>query len=126
MKKYYILTIFVLAAVVISYSYQGISPEKNDELFVLVKYKSLPDKKLDAIAGLKQLIEQVKKEPHYGNISIYSDPTDPTNILLQEQWKSEEYYKGDHMKTPHLQKFINESRNFLAGPPEITFWKVVK
>ena len=47
-----------------------------------------------------------------------------SNILLYEEWSDEVYYKGDHMNTTHLQKFIGDSRNFLAGPPEISFWKL--
>ena len=30
------------------------------------------------------------------------------------------------MQTEHLQKFIEKSNLFLAGPPEISFWKVEK
>lgn len=30
------------------------------------------------------------------------------------------------MKTPHLQQFITNARNFLAGPPEISLWQIEK
>lgn len=52
------------------------------------------------------------------------DPADMTNILLYEEWDSEAYYKGDHMGTPHLQKFMIDARGFIAGPPDISFWKL--
>lgn len=52
------------------------------------------------------------------------DPADKTNILLCEEWSDEECYKGDHINTPHLKKFIGDARNFLAGPPDISFWKL--
>ena len=76
------------------------------------------------LAALNALILEVKKEPNFSNIKMLVDQADKTNILLYEEWSDEAYYKGDHMNTKHLQKFINDSRNFLAGPPEISFWKL--
>ena len=95
---------------------------ENNNLTVLVKYKSQPEKQAEVLTALNALILEVKKEPHFVNIKMFVDPADKTNILLYEEWSDEVYYKGDHMNTTHLQKFIGDSRNFLAGPPEISFW----
>ena len=97
---------------------------ENNNLTVLVKYKSQPEKQAEVLTALNALILEVKKEPHFVNIKMFVDPADKTNILLYEEWSDEVYYKGDHMSTTHLQKFIGDSRNFLAGPPEISFWKL--
>jgi quinol monooxygenase YgiN len=70
------------------------------------------------------LILEVKKEPHFVNIKMFVDPADQTNILLYEQWTDEAYYKGEHMNTPHLQKFMGDAREFLAGPPDISSWEL--
>ena len=96
----------------------------NNNLTVLVKYKSQPEKQADALSALNALILEVKKEPNFVNIKMLVDPADKTNILLFEEWSDEDYYNGDHMNTTHLKKFIADSRNFLAGPPEISFWKL--
>ena len=98
--------------------------KENNNLTVLVKYKSQPEKQAEVLTALNALIIEVKKEPHFVNIKMFVDPADKTNILLYEEWSDEVYYKGDHMNTTHLQKFIGDSRNFLAGPPEISFWKL--
>ena len=98
--------------------------KENNNLTVLVKYKSQPEKQAEVLTALNALILEVKKEPHFVNIKMFVDPADKTNILLYEEWSDEEYYKGDHMNTTHLQKFIGDSRNFLAGPPEISFWEL--
>ncbi len=98
--------------------------KESTSLTVLVKYKSQPEKQDDALSALNALILEVKKEANFVNIKMLVDPADETNILLYEEWSDEAYYKGDHMNTPHLQKFIGDSRNFLAGPPEISFWKL--
>jgi len=98
--------------------------KENNNLTVLVKYKSQPEKQAEVLTALNALILEVKKEPHFVNIKMFVDSADKTNILLYEEWSDEVYYKGDHMNTTHLQKFIGDSRNFLAGPPEISFWKL--
>lgn len=98
--------------------------QSNRNLIVLVKYKTQPGKDSLALVDLKKLIDKVKNEPNYVSIILHVDPLDKSNILLYEQWSNEEYYKGDHLKTAHLQQFMIDARSFLAGPPEITFWKV--
>ena len=106
---------------------ETMSNEKNNQnLIVLVKYKVQPLKSEEAVAGLTTLIEEVKKEPNFVSITLHLDPKDDTNILLYEEWSDETYYNGDHMRTTHLQSFIEDSRAFLAGPPEISQWKIEK
>lgn len=121
-----ILFFFMLTILTSAYAQQKSESidKKNSNLTVLVKYKSQPDKYENALSALNVLILEVKKEPNFVNIKMLVDPADETNILLYEEWSDEVYYKGDHMNTPHLQKFIDDSRNFLAGPPEISFWNL--
>lgn len=104
-------------------AFTNAAAQQKNPIVVLLKYKTLPGKDSVAIAGLKNLIEQVKKEPGFVNIIIHADPMDKTNILLYEEWSDGDYYKGEHLNTAHLQKFMVEARKFLAGPPEISFWK---
>jgi quinol monooxygenase YgiN len=121
----------ILLSVALSILFAGCEKEKTasindgkDNLFVLVNYKVQPDKHEAALSALHSLILEVKKEPNFANIKMFVDPTDQTNILLYEQWTDEAYYKGDHMNTPHLQKFMVDAREFLAGPPDISVWKL--
>ena len=121
-----LLFFFMLTLLTSAYAQQKSESvnKENNNLTVLVKYKSQPEKQAEVLAALNTLILEVKKEPNFVNIKMFVDPADKTNILLYEEWSDEEYYKGDHMNTTHLQKFIGDSRNFLAGPPEISFWKL--
>ena len=121
-----LLFFFVLTLLISVYAQQKSESDnkENTNLAVLVKYKSQPEKQDEALSALNALILEVKKEPHFVNIKMLVDPADKTNILLYEEWSDEAYYKGDHMNTPHLQKFINDSRSFLAGPPDISFWEL--
>ena len=124
------LTTTLLAAA-IAFLFIGCEKEKttsvdegNNDLFVLVKYKAQPGKHDEALSALNSLILEVKKEPNFVNIKMFVDPADKTNILLYEQWSDKAYYQGEHMNTPHLQKFMIDSRGFLAGPPDISSWKL--
>jgi len=121
-----LLFFFMLTLLTSAYAQQKSESvnKENNNLTVLVKYKSQPEKQAEVLAALNTLILEVKKEPNFVNIKMFVDPADKTNILLYEEWSDEEYYKGDHMNTTHLQKFIGDSRNFLAGPPEISFWEL--
>lgn len=105
-------------------NYNSAYSQTSKELVVLIKYKTLPGKDSIALSALKNLITNVKKEPDYIDIKIHVDPSDKTNILLYEKWASEDYYKVEHMKTPHLQQFMIDARTFLGGPPDISFWKL--
>ena len=113
-----------LISVLTILSFTSAYSQTNKNLIVLVKYKTLPGKDSLGLVGLKTLVSKVKNEPNFVSIIVHVDPNDKSNILLYEQWSNEDYYKGDHSKTPHLLQFILDSRSFLAGPPEITFWKI--
>jgi quinol monooxygenase YgiN len=119
---FFVLTF--ITAVTFAQTNTGTSESENGDLYVLVKYRTTEEKFDEAVLALNALILEVKKEPHFVNIKMLVDPADKTNILLYEQWDSEAYYKGDHMSTPHLQKFMIDARSFIAGPPDISFWKL--
>lgn len=116
--------ILLLTLVFTTFFSTNVYSQSSKDIIVLVKYKSQPGKDSLALERLKDLVAKVKKEPHYVSIIIHVDPLDKSNILLYERWANEGYYKGDHLKTAHLQQFMNNSRSFLAGPPDITFWKI--
>lgn len=122
-----ILSVLTVILISCQNNQQGtLDVENSQNLIVLVKYKTLPSMSEDAIAGLTKLIEAVKKEPDFVNITLHIDPKDDSNILLYEEWSNEAYYNGDHMNTNHLQSFMEDSRAYLAGPPEISQWRIEK
>ncbi|WP_081209599.1 putative quinol monooxygenase [Salegentibacter sediminis] len=118
MKKIVLLLLISLMA-----SFTACNTETGEEIIVIVKYKTLPNKNIDALASMERLIEEVEKEDHFVKIKLHVDKEDNSNILLYEVWNDENYYKNQHMETEHLQQFKAESEEFLAGPPEISYWK---
>jgi quinol monooxygenase YgiN len=124
------LTILVILVILMTSSQNKQQDAKSKDNYqnfiVVVQYKTQPSKSKEAIEGLMKLIDEVKKEPHFVKIIMHVDPKDETNILLYEEWEEETYYNGDHMLTKHLQGFMEDSRAFLAGPPEISSWRIEK
>ena len=123
-KPFILVLFFTLAGPGISCA-QSFNTQPENAIVVL-KFKTQPDKGAAAVAELKKLIEKVKHEPHFVSIKIHVDPEDKTNIMLYEEWEDLSYYRTSHMTTEHLEKFKANSVNFLAGPPEISFWTVEK
>lgn len=100
--------------------------QSTQNTVVVLKFKAQPEMGLKAISELNKLIEKVKQEPNFIEIKLHVDPKDNTNILLYEKWEDENYYNSEHMETEHIKAFMADSRTFLSGPPDITFWKVEK
>ncbi|MBK8700755.1 MAG: antibiotic biosynthesis monooxygenase [Saprospiraceae bacterium] len=99
------------------------NPADNESIIVLVKYIAQSGKEEMAINAINELLKKVSKEPYLKGIVLHRNPLDKSNILLYEKWSDGAYFKGAHMKSPHLFQFITDSSTFLAGPPEISFWK---
>lgn len=124
MSAKFILLVSSLILMGYSNGNKEVDTTAEENIIVLVKYKAQPDKGVTAISELTKLIEKVKQEPHFITVKLLVDPKDNTNILLHEEWNNASYYNGEHMNTAHLQEFIANSRNFLTGPPEISFWTI--
>jgi quinol monooxygenase YgiN len=126
-KLLIIIGLLLSALLFLSYDWKKENNTSDSKtIVVLVKYKSQPSKENESIIALTKLIEEVKKEPHFESITLHVDPKDKSTILLYEKWSDETYFTTKHMQTTHLQNFIADSKNFLVGPPEISFWKVEK
>ncbi len=98
-------------------------PTTATGITVIIQRQILPDKITEALQALDALLHEVRKEPYFISVQLLTDPADPARILLYEQWADEAYYKGAHMNTPHIQQYLRETASFMAGPPEVSFWK---
>ena len=99
---------------------------ESNEVTVVITYTALPgmaEVARDALAALIGTV--VEQEPACRGIQLFRGSDDPHRILLTEQWESEAAYSGPHLRTPHLLAFRERAPAFLAGPPEITYWKQV-
>lgn len=96
------------------------------ETIVCVGYTALPGRADAARQAIAALVGTVlAREPACGGITILQGADDPARITLIERWPSRELFLGPHMQQPHIQSFIRQAGEFLAGPPDITFWQVL-
>ena len=93
---------------------------------VLVSYRLRPDQVPAALSAIASLVSTVlTNEPSCRGIEILQDDSDETRVTLLERWTSREEFLGPHMQQPHIKAFMSEAGSFLAGPPEISFWRIV-
>jgi quinol monooxygenase YgiN len=92
---------------------------------VVVRYQALADQAERTERELTELVTTVVAEPGCLDIEIHRDPDDATRLQLLERWADSRIYFGVHMQTPHLRAFMQRAREFLAGPPDISVWRVV-
>ena len=93
---------------------------------VLIADRALPGEAARAVRELGELIASVfSLEPDCLAIRMLRDEADPERLLLVEAWTSRAAYLGPHLETPHLGAFRARAAEFLAGPPEISFWSTV-
>ena len=89
---------------------------------VVVRYMAQPGKALDALTSVRDLVTTVLAiEPACAGIEILQDLDNPESIALIERWPDRATFLGPHMQQPHIQAFIQSTRSFLAGPPDISF-----
>lgn len=90
---------------------------------VTVVYRAQPGQQERTRRELAALIALAAAERGCLGIRLHEDADDGTRFLLYERWADRDSYFGEHMRTPHLQAFIQRAGEFLAGPPELTAWQ---
>lgn len=100
---------------------------EHNSVMVLITYRSQPGKAEVTRDELQKLINTVvATEKDCLGIQLLQSADTPEQFLLVERWTSRRAYEGPHMTTAHLQAFIAGSREFLAGPPDISFWSEIQ
>ena len=95
---------------------------KADEVTVLIHMQLLPDFVEQGKSDLLDLAQEVRNaEPDCLAIELVQDMDDRTKITMVEKWSSREAYEGPHMRSQHMQAFIENSAKYFIGPPTISF-----
>lgn len=93
---------------------------------VMVAYRAQAKHVELARQKIAELVATVlAKEPECGGITQLQDENEPTRFTLIEFWPSKALFLGPHMQQPHIQAFIESAGEFLAGPPDISFWQPI-
>ena len=98
----------------------------SNPITVLVQYQSQPGMEEVTKRELTSLIASVVSEAACISINLHQGISDLTRFMLFEIWTDREIYLGEHMQTTHMQSFIQRAGEFLAGPPEISLWHLLR
>jgi quinol monooxygenase YgiN len=91
---------------------------------IVITYQTRPDKVEAGHQALAELIQVVKREEKDCiAIQMHRDTSDPTKILLWEEWTTEEAFRGPHMVTPHIKAFQALIPELYVGPPLASYWQ---
>jgi quinol monooxygenase YgiN len=124
------MKIWLLAFLLVALSACSKTPDKptaaiarDSTVVVLIRYTAQAGREEQALSAISELVATVRAvEPQTSGITILRDTEDNAKITLIEHWPSQEQFLGPHMKQPHILQFMQRSREFLAGPPDISFW----
>lgn len=94
------------------------------DIHVIIRYRAQPGQAETALRELAALVAVVRREERdCTGIIIVQRDEDPCDFMLLETWTSREAYAGPHLETPHIQAFKARAGGFMAGAPEITYWR---
>jgi len=95
----------------------------STRVIVHIAYRAQQGRVDQAVAELDTLIATVvATEADCFSIRLLQDSQDPAQLLLIEEWSTQDAYLGPHFQTPHLQAFIARATAVFEGPPVIRFW----
>lgn len=94
------------------------------DVTVIIRYRCQSGQAETALRELSALVATVRREePDCRGIVIVRNEDDPCDLTLIETWTSREAYAGPHLSTPHILAFKSRAGQFMAGAPEITYWR---
>lgn len=91
---------------------------------IVITYQTFPHTIETGHQALADLIKLVRaRETDCLGITMHRDTSDPTRLLLWEEWTTEAAFKGPHMETPHLKAFQARIPELFVGPPVASYWR---
>jgi quinol monooxygenase YgiN len=83
---------------------------------LVVTFQIKPEKRQAFLnAALEDARASTKNEPGCLRFDVYNDKTDPSKFVFVEAYRDEAAFQ-EHMKSPHLAKFREATKDASAGP----------
>ncbi len=74
---------------------------------------------------LRDILEQVRREPACVSITGHQNPDDPTSFMLIEVWRSREEFDEFETGRPYLQDYMRRVTPMWSQPREMLFYQIV-
>lgn len=97
----------------------------TQQLTLISLFQVKPGMEEVAKQAVMALIPQVIAEPTCINVNFHQDPNDKTRFMFYENWADKEVFEGEHSQTPYLQKYLDQSQDFLVEPAQTLFYQIV-
>ncbi len=94
----------------------------KEEIIVLALVKIKEGIEESAKQKLMALVAPTRNEAGCISYDLHQNKDDKSRFMFYENWVSKEAL-DEHLKTPHLQAFINEAESLLAEPLDVTIWE---
>ena len=83
----------------------------------LIKFTVIKDRLTDAIAYMREQVENTRRDEGLISVSVFQSETDPAVLYMLLQWESEETAKA-HLNKPYDLEFRKKMDLTLASPVE--------
>ncbi len=91
---------------------------------VIAKLPIKEDKVDEAVATIKELIQDVAKEDGTLLYTLNRDSKNPNTLVFMERYKDKDALNA-HSATPHFKAFFAKSGALLSGKPEVMFMEEI-
>lgn len=97
----------------------------NGAITVLILFQAKSGMEERVRQAMLVLIPPVLAEPNCISVNFHQDSDDPTRFMLYENWADKDYYTGEHMQTPHIRAYLQQTDELLVEPPHIMFYQML-
>lgn len=97
-------------------------PIPKNPVTVVARIHAKPGMEYETRKALEVLLDPTRAEAGCINYDMHSSVDDPTQFMFYENWTSKEAL-DQHLTTPHLKAFMEQTSRLLTQPVEITLWK---
>lgn len=97
---------------------------KRNKLTALYVVKVKPDKVESVVTEVMQMLPIARRQRANITLDVHQDTTDPTRLMIYENWVSEEEL-NQWVATPEMKAYFQKLTPMFAGEPEITHWQMI-
>jgi quinol monooxygenase YgiN len=91
---------------------------------VIAKLPIKDDKVDEAVAAIRELMQDVAKEEGTLFYTLNRDSKNPSTLIFMERYRDKDALNA-HSATPHFKVFFAKSGALLSGKPEILFMEEI-
>lgn len=93
----------------------------SEKITVIAYAAAKPGREKELKKALQSMVVPTRAEKGCLNYDLHESSDQPGAFMFHENWSSKEALDA-HLKTKHIADAMNEAKEHLAGPVQITLW----